>query len=245
MEIIKQKIKNQNNEELVCEINKTKNISSIKKQSVIILHALTGKKENRTINFLAKNLPNFDYNTIQFDFSGHGESEGKLGEATISKQLEDIISVLNGIKTINTRELIVIGNSFSVLTALAFSKNNPSVKSLILLSGRANYLEYINNLERIGNKYRLFGNKFIDENFVEDYKKYNPLENIRSIDIPILIIHGENDGVVPVENAELFYNNSKSKKKELVIIKGADHRYSDIKFKKEILKKVIEFLKND
>ncbi|MBU0962445.1 MAG: alpha/beta fold hydrolase [Nanoarchaeota archaeon] len=228
-------IKNNQNEKLVVEINEPKDIIG---PTMLILHALTGKKENKTINFLAKRLPEFGYKTIQFDFSGHGESGGNIEEATVSKQLEDIKSVISQLKI---KELIIIGNSFSVITALAFSKEK-DVKGLILLGGRAKYLEYIKTLEKINTKYKLIDNIFIDESFVDDYKKYDPIKNISGLDIPILIIHGENDEIIPKEDAQILYNSCPSKKKNLKIIKGADHRYSDIKYKENILREIILFL---
>jgi len=240
MEIIKQKIINNCREILDCEINKNGKLT--KKYTILILHALTGNKENKTINFLAKNIPTYGYPTILFDFSGHGKSEGKLEEATVSKQLEDIKIILDKIKKVNTKKIIIIGNSFSVITALAFSINNPVVKGLILLSGRAKYLDYIKNLEIINGKYKIIEDKFIDKSFIEDYKKYNPLENIMSLNIPVLIIHGDKDETVPVSNAHLFYEKSLSKKKFLKIIKGANHKYSDIKFKEKVLNEIKEYL---
>jgi esterase/lipase len=241
METIKQIIKNFNNEKLVCEVNLPSVVDN-KLPVVIILHAITGKKENRTINYLAKNLPESGYITLQFDFSGHGESEGKLSESTISKQLEDIKLVIKDIKNVDFTRIVLIGNSFSVITALAFAKNNENVKGIIMLGGRAKYMDYINNLEKINGKYRLFENEFIDEDFVKDYKKYNPLNIIENLTIPTLIVQGENDEIIPVTDAKLFYEKSPAKIKSLKIIKGSDHRFSDIKFKVKILDEIKEFL---
>lgn len=242
MEITKLKIKNKYNEFLACEINKSDNIKAKDKPSLLILHALTGKKENKTINFLAKNIAKQGYNTIQFDFSGHGESEGKLKESTVTKQLEDINSVLN---QINTEKIILIGNSFSVITSLAFAKKNRKVVGLILISGRANYLEYIESLEKKRDKYRLTSDVFVDESFIIDYKKYNPLENIKSFKNPVLIVHGENDRVIPKKDAELLYDYSDSLRKYLFILPQAGHRFLTDKQKIRVLDKIIEFLKSN
>ena len=236
METIKLFVKNGKNENLACEINMPEKPSG--NPSVLILHALTGKKENRTINFLAKNLPKYGWNTIQFDFSGHGESEGKLEEATVSKQLGDIRSVLSGI---NKENVVIIGNSFSVVTALAFAREN-DVSALILLSGRANYLKYMDTLDKLGGKYRLSDDVLIDEKFIEDYKKHDPLENIAAIKKPTLIIHGENDEIIPKTDAELICKSSAAEKKEIAIIPYADHRYSGQNCKEAVLSRIISFL---
>lgn len=239
METLRQEIKNKQGEKLVCELNISEPETS--KPLVLILHALTGKKENSTISFIAKSLPSQGYNTLQFDFSGHGESQGKLEDATVTKQLEDISAVLQQIKQANISKLILIGNSFSVITALAFAKNNKNVAGLILISGRAHYLKYIETLEKVGDKYRLFGEALADKSFVEDYKQYDPLANIKSATCPVLVIHGEKDDVIPKEDAELLYKSSPSSK-GLFIVPGAGHRFMEIEQKQKALDRIIQFL---
>jgi hypothetical protein len=54
------------------------------------------------------------------------------------------------------------------------------------------------------------------------------LEMIREIDTPVLIIHGEYDTLVPLEEAETLNEQIGSKEKELLIIPGATH--NDIMF---------------
>jgi len=239
METIRQEIKNKQGEKLACELNISEPETS--KPLVLILHALTGKKENSTISFIAKSLPSKGYNTLQFDFSGHGESQGKLEDATVTKQLADINAVLQQIKPANINPLILIGNSFSVITALAFAKNNKSVTGLILISGRAHYLKYIETLEKVGDKYRLFGESLADKSFVEDYKQYDPLVNIKLVTCPVLIIHGEKDDVIPKEDAELLFKSSPSSK-DLFIVPSAGHRFTEIEQKQKALDRIVHFL---
>ena len=54
------------------------------------------------------------------------------------------------------------------------------------------------------------------------------LAMVREIKLPALIIHGEDDTLVPLEEAKRFYDNLGSAEKRLVIIPGADH--NDIMF---------------
>jgi len=49
------------------------------------------------------------------------------------------------------------------------------------------------------------------------------VERIRSINLPVLVIHGEYDSLIPVSHAIDFYEKVGSKDKELVIIPGAGH----------------------
>jgi fermentation-respiration switch protein FrsA (DUF1100 family) len=46
---------------------------------------------------------------------------------------------------------------------------------------------------------------------------------IRSIRLPVLIIHGERDSLIPLSEATTLYGEIGSREKRLVIIPGADH----------------------
>jgi len=49
------------------------------------------------------------------------------------------------------------------------------------------------------------------------------LEMIKEIHIPSLIIHGEEDTLVPIENARDLYEHLGTKEKELLVIPSATH----------------------
>jgi esterase/lipase len=49
------------------------------------------------------------------------------------------------------------------------------------------------------------------------------LEMISEISLPSLIIHGENDTLVPLENARELYDHLGTKEKELLVIHSASH----------------------
>jgi hypothetical protein len=49
------------------------------------------------------------------------------------------------------------------------------------------------------------------------------LERIKKIFLPTLIIHGEQDSLVPLENAKDIYQHLGTKEKELLVIPSATH----------------------
>jgi uncharacterized protein len=58
-----------------------------------------------------------------------------------------------------------------------------------------------------------------------DLKKIDQgcLEMIREISLPSLIIHGEDDTLVPLENAKDLYDQLGTEEKELLVIPSATH----------------------
>jgi pimeloyl-ACP methyl ester carboxylesterase len=234
MEIKNLIIKNSFDESLSCVFRDCDSSKPV----VITLHALSGKKENRSIHSLAENLPDEDFNTLEFDFSGHGESEGNIVESTITKQLSDLKSVIDYFKF---EKVILVGNSFSVIAALAFAElHSDLVSGLVLISGRADYLKFCDNTRK--DNYKLFGDDFLDEDYLADYMKYNPLEAINKLNIPVAIVHGTCDDVIPFSDAKNFFDVCPSLSKELISIKDGAHRFDD-KSRLEMFDKVSAFLK--
>jgi hypothetical protein len=67
---------------------------------------------------------------------------------------------------------------------------------------------------------------------------------LRSISKPTLIIHGEQDSLIPVDEGKELYENSAAKDKRLVIIPNADHGDLFIVGKEQYYKAIREFVKN-
>ena len=60
---------------------------------------------------------------------------------------------------------------------------------------------------------------------LDELEKINVPEAVRSIDCPVLILHGDSDDVVPAAEAHELYGCLPVAK--LSLLKGADHRLSD------------------
>ena len=68
--------------------------------------------------------------------------------------------------------------------------------------------------------------------------------NLKKLEIPTLIIQGNNDALVPLETADYIYNELPSKEKKILIYDGVTHDVFRSNQKGEITKEIIEFLKN-
>ncbi len=59
-----------------------------------------------------------------------------------------------------------------------------------------------------------------------DLYDVKPVEAVKRAKIPMLFIHGEDDGLVPCFMVYELYENCGSKEKELLVVEGADHAQS-------------------
>lgn len=57
----------------------------------------------------------------------------------------------------------------------------------------------------------------------DDSLPINNAEKMKLINLPLLVIHGEEDSLIPVWHGEKLHSNSPTKDKQLLVITGAGH----------------------
>jgi alpha/beta superfamily hydrolase len=65
---------------------------------VILCHGFHSTKDNNTNTRLKELLKDKSIATFRFDFFGHGESEGKFEDITVSQAVEDLLSAIDLLK---------------------------------------------------------------------------------------------------------------------------------------------------
>ena len=64
---------------------------------VVIGHGVTGNKDRPFVIALAEGLAAAGINALRFSFAGNGDSGGRFVDATISKEVEDLGSVMDAL----------------------------------------------------------------------------------------------------------------------------------------------------
>lgn len=148
------------------------------------------------------------------DYRGYGLSGGT---PTFSSMVADSHFVFHYFRNLLTASsdggpLFVIGRSLGSECALELAAKYPEdIRGLILESGSANP----------GRLLRRFSIP-VPPDALEDLERAS-LERVNSINLPVLVVHGEYDDLIPVSHAIDFYENVGAKDKKLVIIPVAGH----------------------
>ena len=66
---------------------------------VVIGHGVTANKDRPWAAALAESLSSAGVHALRFSFAGNGASEGRFGEATVSKEVEDLGAVLDAVES--------------------------------------------------------------------------------------------------------------------------------------------------
>jgi fermentation-respiration switch protein FrsA (DUF1100 family) len=68
----------------------------------------------------------------------------------------------------------------------------------------------------------------INKGFYDDFKRYDLNEEAKKVTCPLLVIHGDLDELVPRHHAKVLYQTAGSQIKELKMIEGGDHAFTDL-----------------
>jgi len=163
---------------------------------VIICHGYGSTKNRKKYKRLVNSLAERGIGSIRFDFFGHGESDGDFGDYIIENGMEDVDAVYNFIAAsefVDSSKIGIFGSSMggtvAILIASQFNKFN-NIKSMVLSAPAIDY----NDIK----------GPWPVKKFHEDSKKYDLYKKAEWIKCPTLIIHGDKDDVVPIEQSEKF-----------------------------------------
>lgn len=218
-----------------------------KERSIVILcHGRTSSKNSPSILALEKKLNANKISTFRFDFYGHGESDGKFEDATVSEAADDISNAIKLLKKQGHKKIGLVGSSFGGAASILAASKSDDLSFLVLRAPVSDYYEKILSekkrypLEEWKKKRFIYhrnmkGKKFLlNYSFFEDIVSRKSYEIVKKIKIPVLIVHGDKDEQVPLSQSKK--SAKLIKKCKLKIIKGADHIFS----KPEHFNKVIE-----
>jgi alpha-beta hydrolase superfamily lysophospholipase len=154
-------------------------------------------------------------NLFVADYRGYGTSGG---EPSYSAMLEDAEKVLMVIQSLRRQRglpepLFVMGRSLGSAPALELAIRFPNqIRGLIIESGFAD-------------TYRLLITLGVDRNILDPDKEIqvSNLQKMRRVAVPVLVIHGELDEIIPVNEGIDLYNAAPVDDKEILLIAGAGH----------------------
>ena len=227
----------------------TKASDNLNSPIVVIAHGFASNK-NGSSKDIAAQLANLGAHSLRFDFYGHGDSDGKFEDVTVSKGADDVLSAINYVSALGYSNIHLIGTSYGGACSILAAAKTDKLKSLILRSPVSDYYtrelmtkskEELFAWEK--DEFRIYksgsGKELrLNSTFLSDMKDLNGFQAARNIIIPTLIVHGNKDESVPILLSEMLVKvigNSR-----LEVIEGADHRYSNPKHDEYVVNMMIE-----
>lgn len=188
--------------------------------------------------------PNFRGSTgygSAFKEAGHGEWGRKMQD-DISEGVRQLIA--DGVA--DPDRICIVGASYGGYAALAGATLTPDIYSCVVsVSGISNILQLLaDEGGRDGDDdywTKRIGSRFSNDDAL---RSVSPLYNAEKVTAPILLIHAEDDTVVPMGQSRRMRNalRDRGKEHEFVVLKGEDHWLSTGETRTEMLRTSIEFI---
>ncbi|NEP86428.1 MAG: alpha/beta hydrolase [Okeania sp. SIO2C2] len=155
------------------------------------------------------------FDVLLIDYRGYGRSKGNFpSEAQIYQDVEIVWNYLVNQREINPQNILVYGHSLGGAIAIELAIRHPKMAGLIIQSS---FTSMQGMVDYRGRMYRFFPIKLIL------HQIFDSITKLRKLDIPIMLIHGREDGSVPAYMSEKLFAVTPAKIKDLYIVPGADH----------------------
>ena len=175
---------------------------------VVMCHGFASSKDAFSTRSLAQKLVKGRLSVFRFDFTGCGQSEGGINDLTPLQGLDDLKCAA---KNLEKTKVALYGSSFGGYIALLYALKNP-VLALALKAPVSDYLWVAKNTEPSLRR----------KSWAREVMNIDIYKEARKIKMPIIIVHGDNDRIVPIDQSRRLLRSIEIG--DLIIIKGAVHK---------------------
>ncbi len=152
------------------------------------------------------------FSVFLIDYRGYGLSQGRFpSERGVYQDAETAWRYLVEERGVDPKQLYVFGHSLGGAIAIELATRQQQIPGLVVEGTFTSILKM--------SRYK--GYRWLPVNWLLT-QRFNSLEKLPSLNLPIFYIHGTDDLVVPAEMSETLYHLTKGRK-ELWLIEGARH----------------------
>lgn len=209
--------------------------------TALVLHGIPGIEKNTDIAYALREA---GWNALIFHYRGSWGSEGEYTLAGIPDDVRAAIDELtSGRYAVDATRIAVVGHSLGGWAAIVSAARDTRIRAAATIGGVSNMRTW-NLAEETWMSFADFlhgtsGTELMSQ-FRAMGKTRNPVDVLGELgSTPVLIVHGDADDVVPVEQARAL-RQAASRSIELVILKGADHAFS--RHRRQMVEAVVEWL---
>jgi dienelactone hydrolase len=225
--------------------------------AVVIVHGFKGFKEQAHLAAIANALANAGIVALRFDVSnGLGESDGDPFDFKFSEFLDDTTSALDFLQTlsyVDKSHIGMTGHSLGGQVTLILAAKDGRVKAIVPMCSvfipgtTSSLVDPDGSWKKNGHKEftsKTLGRTFkMSYKFHEDWSKYDAPEMKRivtHIKVPTRVIQSGNDESVPLDTSHQL-RESLNCEKELCVIKGAPHTFTETTQIEEVSTLVVDW----
>lgn len=178
---------------------------------LVLCHGMESSRGGTKQTAIVERFASAGYNVLRFDFSFVGDSEGEYEDLTISAEVDDALGALDFMHEFGASECTLIGSSLGGLVALLAAAQAPHLVSRVaVIAAVADARIFTEGLtDKVIAEWRKRGRRrvgsaFLKPGFLDDVLRIDAPKTMQSLTMPVLVMHGELDDVVPISHADLI-----------------------------------------
>ena len=218
--------------------------------AVIFGHCFTCSRHTGVLRRICAGLCDAGFAALRFDFSGNGQSQGQFEHSTWSKQIREMEAAIALMQKKGAPWIGLAGHSLGAGIALLTARRVQAVSAICRLAGRIRATgpthfftsSQQDTLARTGEvAFTSRGRELtLNTDFFEDARTYDLEAVTRSLAIPMLVVHGDRDEIIPVSEAHLA-KAANPRKVELIIVAEGDHMLSRPEHQRQVAHTVTQW----
>lgn len=204
---------------------------------VVFFHGFYSDMGGEKVQRLVKECKRLGCGFTAFEYFGHGSSAGTISDGSIGRWLNNCLGILDQyIK----KPVIVMGSSMGGWLGLLAAMHRPEkVRGFIGFASAPDFThrsiianmtpKQKQDLEEKGFFMRQTSYSApypISQKFLDEAENHLIMGSKITLDIPVHLLHGTMDDVVPWQEAIALSDNLNTKDVKITLIKGSDHRLS-------------------
>ena len=203
---------------------------------VILCHGFLSTKHSNTNRRLTELLVPQGMSTFSFDWFGMGESEGSFADITVGRCCDQLEQAYAFISRQGYQQVGLIGSSFGGLISILVARQYPQLFALGLKCPVPDFPELLRlefgeegmqHWKATGEIPNVAGGDkpiTLRYDFYEDCLKFNVYQAAEAIKSPTLIVHGDQDELVPLHQIQRLAG-AITTEKQLCLLEGANHHF--------------------
>jgi fermentation-respiration switch protein FrsA (DUF1100 family) len=194
--------------------------------AVIVFNGNAGNRAYRSS--LAAALRGLGLSVLLFDYRGFGDSAGSPTEAGLNEDARAVWHYVAGRSDVRADRLVYFGESLGSAVAVRLAVEHAPA-ALILRSPFTSLVD-VGRLH-----YPILPVRWL----LRD--RFSSVDAIASVRSPLLIVAGDRDRIVPLEQSRRLFERA-SEPRELVVVRGADHNDAALFDGRELIEAVRKFV---
>jgi esterase/lipase len=199
----------------------------------VLVHGHSTHKDTASLLKAAEILKKLSISSFRIDLDNRGESDLDFEKATVSDYIKNVEIAIEYVKSLGYKKIDLFGSSCGGIVCMNVALKH-EINRMFLKAPVSDYptqrelyygMEKIKEWKEKGFMEKVTGSGDrikMSYNFYEDSKKYVMFDKVKDIKCPVMIVHGDSDDNVPLENSKRVVKEFPNAK--LYVVKGANHQ---------------------